>query len=46
MLQAQESAKQYFGGQLPSEEQLYRAVETGMLPQSVLPGLEGMPKDE
>ena len=43
-LQAQESAKQYFGGNLPTMEQLYRAVEIGQLPASVLPGLEGMPR--
>ena len=42
-MQAREAAKQHFNGELPSMEQLYRAVETKQLPASVLPGLEGMP---
>ena len=45
-LQAQEAAKQYFGGNLPTMEQLYRAVQLKQLPQSVLPGLEGMPEED
>ena len=44
-LQAREAAKQYFSGELPTMEQLYRAVETKQLPASVLPGLEGMPRN-
>ena len=45
MVEALEAAKQYFGGTVPSEEMLYRAVETKALPASVLPGLEGMPRE-
>ena len=45
MAEATEAAKQYFGGNVPTEEMLYRAVETKALPASVLPGLEGMPRE-
>ena len=46
MVEALEAAKQYFGGNTPTEEMLYRAVETKQLPASVLPGLEGMPRED
>ena len=45
-LEAQEVAKIYFNGNVPTMEMLYRAVETKQLPSSVLPGLEGMPREE
>ena len=45
MAEATEAAKIYFGGNAPTEEMLYRAVETKQLPASVLPGLEGMPRE-
>lgn len=45
MLEAREAAKQYFGGNMPTEEQLFRAVETKQLPPQVLPGLETLPKE-
>jgi hypothetical protein len=44
--QALEAARQYFGGEKPTLEQLYSAVEHQRLPASVLPGLEGMPRDQ
>jgi len=44
--QAREAARPYFGGDKPTEEQLYWAVEHGQLPPSVLPGLEGLPPKE
>ena len=43
--QALEAAKQWFGGETPTVDMLYRAVESGQLPATVLPGLEGMPKE-
>jgi hypothetical protein len=44
-LQALDNAAKYFNGIKPTLEQLYRAVETKQLPPTVLPGLEGMPKE-
>ena len=43
--QALTNAEKYFGFK-PTLEQLYRAVETKQLPPTVLPGLEGMPREE
>ena len=43
MLEVQKSLENYFG-YIPSEEEVYRAVETGQLAANVLPGLDALPK--
>lgn len=42
MYDVQKSLESTFG-YIPSEEEVFRAVETGRLPASILPGLEGLP---